>query len=337
MKENRALRVIAVIPSEPEGAGFIFAKRQVDALEEAGVAVERFFLRSRLSPFVLMAELRRFRRIVRRSRPHIVHAHFGTMTAFFCAVATTAPLVITYRGSDVNPLRGAAWLRHWCARIMSQVALLRAAQVICVSAQVRSRLWRSRARTRAHVVPVGVNLKLFRLVAKSEARQTLGWNSNAKVVVFNAGRPFQRSNKRLDLAQAAVRAAEAGAGSIQLVVLDGLVPAERMPLVLNGADCLLVTSDYEGSPNVVKEAMACNLPVVSVDVGDVVERLRDVHPSGIVPRDPLALGGAISDILRSNQRSNGRDIVERDLSEAATIQKVLDVYREAIRTVSRAS
>lgn len=167
-------------------------------------------------------------------------------------------------------------------------------------------------------------------MAKNEARQVLEWDWEARVVLFNASRPYQRGNKRLDLAEAGVRIAERYVGDVQLVVLDGLVPPERIPLMMNAADCLVLTSDYEGSPNVVKEAMACNLPVVSVDVGDVVERLCDVHPSRIVARDPQALGSAIYDILKLRCRSNGREIVERDLAEAVTVQRVLDVYRKAL-------
>ncbi len=324
------LRVVCVLPCEPGGAGFVFAKRQVNAIEQAGVTVQRFFLRSRLSPLGLIGEFRRFRRVIRQFDPHIVHAHFGTITAFFCAVTTTTPMVITYRGSDLNPLRGAGRLRHSFARFLSQLASLRAARIICVSDQLASRLWWPRARAGTHILPVGVNTEVFRVMARSEARRALEWEEDGGVVLFNASRPYQRSNKRLDLAEAAARVAESLAGNIQLVVLDGLTSPERIPLMMNAADCLLLTSDYEGSPNVVKEAMACALPVVTVDVGDVVERLRDVHPSRIVARDPQALGLAICDVLKQGRRSNGREIVERDLAEAVTVKKVLDVYQKAL-------
>src|ERR671934_218541 len=78
---------------------------------------------------------------------------------------------------------------------------------------------------------------------------------------------------------------------LQLVPLAGIAP-ERMPLHMSAADALILTSYSEGSPNVVKESMACNLPVVSVPVGDVPERLADVTGCAIRPRDPAALGDA---------------------------------------------
>ena len=97
------LRVLSVIPAEEEGAAMIFAKRQVRALREVGVVSEPFFLSSRTSPFILVREWRRLRREIRSFRPDLIHAHFGTMTAFFCALSGTRPLVVTYRGSDLNP------------------------------------------------------------------------------------------------------------------------------------------------------------------------------------------------------------------------------------------
>jgi glycosyltransferase involved in cell wall biosynthesis len=94
---------------------------------------------------------------------------------------------------------------------------------------------------------------------------------------------------------------------------------------MNAADCLLLTSDWEGSPNVVKEALACNLPVVSVDVGDVRERLERVRPSVIVPRDSAEIGKAISDILKRGQRSNGRES-GNVLSSETVSRRIVSLY-----------
>ena len=114
--------------------------------------------------------------------------------------------------------------------------------------------------------------------------------------------------------------------------MAGEVPAGQVPLMMSAADCLLMTSDVEGSPNVVKEAMACSLPVVSVEVGDVVERLRDVQPSRIVGRNPEELGRAVVEILETNRRSNGREIAARELSEPAMVERVKAVYARVMGT-----
>jgi glycosyltransferase involved in cell wall biosynthesis len=174
-----------------------------------------------------------------------------------------------------------------------------------------------------------VSLERFDIISKKEARGLLEWMDEDRVVLFNAGKG--RGGKRLDLAQEAVKVAHTYINNFRFVVLDGNVPPGKVPILMNAADCLLMTSDYEGSPNVVKEAMACNLPVVAVNVGDVPERLRDVQPSRIVTRDPQALGQAIADILKLNCRSNGRVIVKRDASEIVINKRTLDVYLAALK------
>jgi teichuronic acid biosynthesis glycosyltransferase TuaC len=110
------------------------------------------------------------------------------------------------------------------------------------------------------------------------------------------------------------------------VVLDGTAHPEEIPLYMNAADCLLVTSRTEGSPTVVQEAMACNLPVVSVDVGDVRERLANVSECAVLAgRDPVALGRALAAVLRDPRRSDGRTHAAA-LSVEAIAARLTDFY-----------
>ena len=199
------------------------------------------------------------------------------------------PLVITYRGSDLNRLPTERGLRPAAARLLSQVAALKAARIVCVSRPLKRLLWWRRARVT--VLPSGVDPEVFRPEPRKFLRGELGWPEEERVVLFNAGRDFR--NKRLDLAENAVQEARRWAPSVRLEVLDGSVPPARMPALMNAADCLLVTSDAEGSPTVVQEALATNLPVVSVDVGDIRERLEGVACSRVAERDPHALWDAL--------------------------------------------
>jgi glycosyltransferase involved in cell wall biosynthesis len=104
--------------------------------------------------------------------------------------------------------------------------------------------------------------------------------------------------------------------------------------MMNAADCLLLTSDHEGSPNVVKEAIACGLPVVSVDVGDVRERLRGVDPSSVVARDPHELGRALASMLGERRRSNGPSLAHAFALEGVAMQ-VRRTYEAAISVAAR--
>jgi glycosyltransferase involved in cell wall biosynthesis len=119
--------------------------------------------------------------------------------------------------------------------------------------------------------------------------------------------------------------------SVRLEVINGKVPFVRMPLYMNASDCLLVLSEYEGSPNVVKEALACNLPILSLDVGDVKERLQRVFPSSIVEKNVAKIAAALFHILKLEKRSNGRETIT-DISLGQTVEKLLEVYNGILKT-----
>jgi teichuronic acid biosynthesis glycosyltransferase TuaC len=316
------LRVLGVTPLPSSRASMVHVTRQVASLEAAGVACHTFSVASRTSPRIVLREWRRLRREIRAFQPHIVHAHYGTLTAFLAVLSTALPMIITYRGSDLNPNRSRGWLREAIGTLLSQFAALRAARIICVSNQLKSKLWWRR--DRVSVIPTGVDTTLFYPRDLHEVRGELGWGENERVVLFNAGDPIC---KRLDLALAAVLFAESLCGRIRFVVLDGNVPPDLIPSIMNASDCLLLTSDWEGSPNVVKEALACNLPVVSVEVGDVRERLERVYPSAIVPRDSCEIGKAIFDTLRQSQRSNGRASGNAPSIEVVS-RRIVSLYRK---------
>ena len=98
--------------------------------------------------------------------------------------------------------------------------------------------------------------------------------------------------------------------------------------MLNAADCLLVTSLHEGSPNIVKEAMACNLPVVSVPCGDVVERLKATQPGMVCPYDASALACGMAVVLGEGHRSNGREqLVAQGLTLLRVAEQLIQLYR----------
>lgn len=325
--QSKALRVLFVIPGPPGGNSMVFARRQAESLVAQGLAVEVFDLRSRISPRVLWREFLRFRLILGTFRPQVIHAHYGTMTAMFAALASgKLPLMITYRGSDLNPLPAARKLRPAVGRLLSQLAALRASRIVCVSPQLRDRLWWRR--DCATVLPSGVDAEVFRPAPQREMRLRLGWQEQDRIVLFNAG--GEGRNKRLDLAQAATNEARRWEPALRLEVLDGTVPPDRIPAMMNAADCLLVTSDAEGSPTVVQEALATNLPIVSVDVGDIAERLEGVAYSRIARRDTQSLGRALADVVTPPRRSDGRRRVA-EFSSQRIARELGRLYRDIAR------
>ena len=318
-------KILHVIPGEAKGVSMIFAKKQVESLQKAGVNAKIFFLCSRTSPSLFVKEFQRLRREMWLFKPDIIHAHYGTVTAFCCILATRIPLVITFRGSDLNPSPAVSWLRKTTGIFLSQLSALRAKQIICVSDGLKRKLWwRKKAVT---VIPSGIDTSIFYPRSRDVARSELGWDRNERVVLFNAG--ADPVNKRLDLAEASVEVARAICGHVRFVVLDGTVDPQIVPVLMNASDCLLCTSDMEGSPNIVKEAMACNLPVVSVDVGDVRDRLEKVKPSRIVKRNAEELGGVLAEILQIGGRSDGFETIH-ELSIEKIAMRIISVYQAVL-------
>jgi glycosyltransferase involved in cell wall biosynthesis len=229
------------------------------------------------------------------------------MTGLFSALASGfLPLVITYRGSDLNPPPASygwpAKVRARCGLLLSQVAALRAQRIVCVSRQLRDRLWWRRSVVT--ILPSGVDAEVFCPESRALARRRLGWSDAERVVLFNAGHDARV--KRLELAQADVVEARREVPVLRLEILDGRVRPAAVPVLMNAADCLLLTSAVEGSPTVVQEALACDLPIVSVAVGDVVERLHGVRGSTVVAPDAAGIGRALARMVEPPRRSNGR-------------------------------
>lgn len=320
---GRSLRVLAVVPGSSGRVAMPFVERQLASLRRAGVDVRAFCLESRTGLRELIGAARAFRRTIETFRPDIVHAHYGTMTSFFAAVTTNLPLVITFRGSDLNMARDVSGLRAYMGYWLSQLAAVRARHIICVSRQLRSRLWWRKGRTT--VLPSGIDLALFVPTDKALARRALGLPGEARIALFYAGHRPQL--KGLDLFREAVRVAESKVGPIRAIELTGQVAPEAMPRYLSAADCVVLASLREGSPNIVKEAMACNVPLACVDVGDVRERLHGVQNSLIVRRDAGELGGAIAHLVRNAGRSNGRERIAH-LSEASVAAAIKNIYQE---------
>lgn len=307
-----------------------FAHKQIAYINKLGVDTKTFMFDAGTNLYRAWVRAWELRRLIQEYRPDIIHAQYGSLTAFVCAVTSRVPLVINYGGSDLNSTYKTDGLwRSTSQVILSHLAALRASTIICVSRDLKNKLrWRNNI---AVVIPRPVDLNLFKPMSRTEARKHLGWIDNERIVLFNANN--NPKAKGLELAEASIEVIKKNMDHVRFEILRKPggkdTPSEDIPYYLNAADCLLVTSPTEGSPNIVKEALACNLPIVSVNVGDVSERLHGVQPSRIVPRDITAIGLAITEIILSGQRSNGREHVS-GLSPDRLNTCTLEIYRSIL-------
>jgi teichuronic acid biosynthesis glycosyltransferase TuaC len=303
----------------------IFVKREVDALIDAGLRCDVLFVhgyRTRLA-YPLAALMFLAENFRRRFRYSLVHVHSGE-AVLAARFYWRAPMLVTYHGDDLlgTPnATGYVSLAHRVRRAMiRQHARLLSASLV-QSREMRSAL-SPRVQDRNMVMSMGVNRALFRPRDRDESRRSLGWDSRERVALFVADPAVE--GKRYWLAAAACQLAGRSLGGIRLRVAKSVDPDE-MPVVLSAADCLLLTSSTEGSPVAVKEALACNLPVVTTAPGDVREMLERVEPSWICDATPASLAAALVECLQEPRRSNGHQASE-SMDQDRIRDRLLDVY-----------
>ena len=168
------------------------------------------------------------------------------------------------------------------------------------------------------LIPFGVDTELFRPIPQQEARERIGWDSDVPVVLF----PYDTSRDVKDFARAK-RIVERADVDADLRAVSG-VSHDKIPYYMNASDLLLVSSKREAGPMVVKEAAACNLPIVSTDVGFVREVLDGVSNSTVSDSD-RELASGVEDVLDRRERSDGRTAID-GLSVDEMADAIVDVY-----------
>lgn len=332
-RELRVLFVTSQWPSAAHPHNGIFVRREVEYLRRIGVDVDVLAYSGGPNPLAYARAILRFRRQLRSNGYDVVHGRFG-QTSLVVFSQRRVPVVVTYGGTDVlgrKDEHGRHVLYSYPQRAISLIGARLADEVILVSRNLGEYVGRSDF----HVVPAGVDLDLFRPIDKTMARRQLGWDQKRFYVLFVANP--EKPLKRYWLAREAMGETRGlfPHEKIQLVVVHGEHP-EKVPLYMAAADALLLTSVHEGSPNVVKEALACNLPVVSVDVGDVRERIRGVEGCFLCEDDsPTALAAAIKSVVQRDEPIDGRSAVSA-LDSRLMAERMLDVYRKAINARSAA-
>jgi glycosyltransferase involved in cell wall biosynthesis len=320
-------------PSAADPAYGTFVASQIASVRDAGVSVEVEFIDGRKDKAAYLRAIFRIGKLARTGFD-AVHAHYGLTGV--AASFHDLPCVVTLYGDDLlgTPSRngGITWGSR-LGKLMTQLAVRRADELICMSMQMRDALPRQLDRQRAHVIPNGVDLTKFSPGNRDEARALLGKNPGERLVLFPSTPTEVR--KRLDLASQAMESLSELGIAATLWIVSG-VRHDELPPYYRAADCLLLTSDWEGSPNVVKEALCCDLPVVSVDAGDVRTWIPMAEGSRLVERDAGVIARALRDVLIGRRRVDGTTVrAHVDLRRIG--HQVVSVYKEAIVKRHRAT
>lgn len=285
-----------------------FVAEQFASLKEAGCEAELFLLQGNY-----FKQWKSLRSKIREFRPDVIHAHYG-LTCLVANLATRrVPIVSTYHGSDINAPS---------VRRFSKIAMRLSEWNIFVS---KRNVDIAKPKKHWSLIPCGVSLSEDQLQSRTEARKALGWKVTDKKVLFTSA--FDNAVKDPELAKAAVSLLE----GVELIELKGYLRGEVNRLMC-AANCLLMTSKTEGSPQVIKEAMACGCPIVSVDVGDVAERTEGVKGCYVVPsRESKDIAEALKKAIAFDGKTNGREhILSAGLTNEQVAKRIIEIYEDII-------
>jgi len=303
---------ILVVCSKNSGKVAPFILEQGESLLRLGVEVDYYpivgkgllgYWKSRKS----------FLQKIKTFQPCIIHAHYG-LSGLLANTQSRIPVVTTYLGTDINNSR---------VFLFSKLNMALSKYNIFVSEKNQLK---SKVQNCVTLLPYGINTILFTPINKLKARELLGIQPNALTIVFAGA--FRNAIKNPKLAKEAVEMIP----NAELLEL-GNYTRQELALLMNAVDVALMTSFTEGSPQFVKEAMACNCPVVSVPVGDVPMVMEGVEGCFIADYDAVAIAGKLKLAFNLGKRTEGRNrILELGWSTENVAEKLLSLYGDVLGT-----
>ena len=327
----RILAITNMYPSTAFPSRGVFVQEQIKGLRAVGLEVRVLFVdRRRKGPLAYYRMRSQIARTVAEFDPDVIHVMYGGVMAHQVARRHHGrPLMVTFHGSDLLGENLSGWIRKMISHYgvyCSRRAARAADGVVVVARHLMGALNGAVPRDRIHVIPCGIDLERFNPMDSLLCKQKLGWQTDSFHVLFASsnGDPV----KRPELAKAAVAQMNHAGRPPVLHYLTGISNGE-VPVWLNASDALLLTSMHEGSPTVVKEALACGLPVVSVDVGDVAERIEGVEGCYLARAEPTDLAAKLSLVREHAQRLEPGARLD-ELSILSIAQELRRCYEEIL-------
>ncbi|WP_051476073.1 glycosyltransferase family 4 protein [Aquimarina megaterium] len=252
------------------------------------------------------------RKFLKHHSYDIIHAHYS-LSAIVVALAGGKPLIVSLMGSDVK----ASFLLKYLIRIFNFFFWNK---IIVKSLDMKT----SSGIKTVNVLPNGVDFKKFRPFSRKEALEITQWDSNKRHILF-AANP-KRKVKNYQLAKSAFELLDHKDIELQSLI-D--IPNTQMPAYFNAADVIILTSFWEGSPNVIKEAMACNCKIVAVNVGDIKETIRNTPGCFVTGFNKTDIANKIDKALQYPKKTEGRIHISH-LDSEVIAPKLISIYKETL-------
>lgn len=261
----------------------------------------------------------------------IVHVHFGGLYALiiWCLlIGRKTKKYITFHGTDIHARAikttksKVQKLKIWLNQKASFLSILLFHRCGFVSGDMIKYVpsvitkW---ATQKMFIQNLGVDYSIFKTIDKTIAQEHLGLLPGRYVLFSDVS---NTNIKRRDIAEEIVKKLD---NDYQLLIMTGVKPDE-VPNYINASDFAILTSDEEGSPNIIREVLSLNKPFFSVDVGDASKQLKGLHNSSIISRDPKLASEQIKKYLDKNYIDNTRESMRNILDFALINEAVVDLY-----------
>lgn len=310
----------------------VFMHNQLDVFKEKGYNIKQIFLKNIFNPFSFIKQLYKFKNI----HPNILHAQYGSGTSFFTIFLKADKKIVSLRGSDwyYNHLGSfVERVRSKVAILLTYVSINKFDHIIVMSDKMANELKLKfpKLAKKVLVISDGINLNHFFPMEKKFAREKINLNFKEKKFVIGIGTVDLRNQiKNLSLALDSIEILRKKYSEIQLLYISN-VNHEDVPYYINSCDVLLLTSIYEGWPNIVKEGLACNIPFVSTNVSDLMQISANSNSfCYISDPTPELIASNIEKVLMHFYAGNLEDLNLRDFVYKFNIDsvtnKIMEVY-----------
>ena len=308
---------VLIVASFNSGKISPFVTEQMEFLRRTGITVEIYGIVGK-GIIGYLKNFFRIRRKTKKMQPDLIHAHYG-LSGLCSNMQMEVPVITTYHGTDIHS--GGLILK------LSQLAMKLSAYNIFVSRKMLE--MSGYKKDNACVLSCGLDLDVINEIPRAQAREELGLNVDEKIGLFSGS--FDNGIKNYPLAKAAIDKVK----GVRLIELKGYSRNE-VNLLMNACDFQLTTSFRESGPLVVKEAMACGTPIVSVDVGDVKDAFGDTEGCYIAECNPDDIAVKIQQALSFKGKTKGRQrIIDLGLDNALVAKRLITIYEEVLNKKSR--
>jgi glycosyltransferase involved in cell wall biosynthesis len=309
--------VLFVCSGNRTGSPGVIVQAQGNSLTKAGLSVKYYVIKGTgLKGYLI--NIIKLKRYLKKNRFDVIHAHYAFTGIVAAAAKSKEKLVVSLMGSDVLAGKVQLHLASFFSRYAWNTTIVKT-----------EGLSRTIKNNTVKIIPNGVDLNTFKPEDQTGCKLKLGFDVDKKQVLFLAD--ISRYSKDFPLAQSAFNLLEQQLKDCEFKVVSG-IKHDLVPIYLNAADVLLCTSRYEGSPNTIKEAMACNCPVVSTDVGDVRWLFDGCVGYCVTGRKTDEIALKLSEAILNRKNANGRNrLVEIGLDSENISKKIITVYTSLLQ------